>query len=119
GEIERLAELHAGADLEVRPERAGRLELERVDHRARDDRGTGLDGEPGDAGLAAVQAPVRAAGAFGVDAEHAPFGQDPQAGADGLLARLTAGPVDRDLARPGEERLGQQPLQPAPGEVLR
>src|SRR5580658_6661572 len=119
GEVERLAELYPGADPEVRPDRGGRLELERVDHGARDDRGAGLDGEPGHAGLAPVQAAVGAAGALRVDAEHVPGRQYLQAGPQRLLARRSPGPVDRDLPDPSEERLADQALQPAPGEVLR
>src|SRR5579871_403146 len=119
GEVHRLTELDPWADPEVRPDRAGPLELERVDHRARDDRGAGLDGQPGHAGLAPVQAAVRAAGALGVDAEHVSGRQHLQAGPQRLLTRCSPGPVDRDLPDPGEERLADQALQPAPGEVLR
>src|SRR5579862_4487714 len=95
GEVERLAEPDARAVPRIGPDRRGRLELERVDHRARHDWRAGLDGQPGDAGLAPVQTAVRAPGALRVDAEHMAGRQHLQPGSDGLLARRPAGPVDR------------------------
>src|ERR1035441_10551756 len=103
----------------VRPERAGWLELEGVDHGAWDHRSAGLDGQPGDTGFAPVQAAIRAAGAFGVDAEHMTFCQHAQAGLNRLLARHSPAPVHRKLADAGEEGLAEQSLDPAPREVLR
>src|ERR1017187_4372107 len=61
----------------------------------------------------------RAAGAFGVDAEHMTFCQHAQAGLDRLLARHSPAPVQRNLADAGEEGLAEQTLDPAPREVLR
>src|SRR5208282_961810 len=119
GEVKRLAEPYAWPEPGVRPERARRLELEGVDHGARDHRSARFDGEPSDPGLAAVQAAIRAAGAFRVDAEHMPGRQDAQAGPDRLLARRPPGPVERNLADPGEEDLADQALDAASGEVLR
>src|SRR2546430_13600684 len=84
GEVHRLAEPHAGPEPRVRPERGRRLELERVDHRARDDRGAGFHGQPGHPRLAAVQPAVRAPGALRVDAEHLPRRHALHAGPGGL-----------------------------------
>src|SRR5215470_7265881 len=118
GEVQRLAEPDPGPDRQPRPDRARRLELERADHRAGHDRGPGLQCQPRHAGLAAVQAAVRTAGALGVDAQHIAPGQDPQPGAQGPLAGLAAGPVDRDLPDTTEKSLADQALQTAPGEIL-
>src|ERR1700751_1268512 len=119
GEVQRLAEPHAGPDPHVRPEPARRLELEGVDHGARDYRGTGFHGQPGHPRLAAIQPAVRAPGALRVDAEHLPGGQVLQAGPACLIAGRPTGAVQGNHADPGEEAPAEQPLQAASGEVLR
>src|SRR3712207_8169075 len=52
--------------------------------------------------------PVRRAGALRVDPEQLAVLQDARPGADRVLGRRRAGPVDRHLARAGEERALQE-----------
>ena len=74
------------------------------------DRRAGLQREPRDAGLAAVQPPVGAARALGVDAEQVAVAQAAQAGAQRGLARLAAPAVDGDGADAAHEARGEPAL---------
>src|SRR6201995_2476938 len=118
GEVERLAVADPGPDPEVRLDLAGRHELERVDHRARNHRDPGVQGQPGHAGLALVQPPVRATGALGVDAQQVPLGQHAQAGSHGPLAGGAAPAVNGYMPQRAEEGPADEALQPLAGEVL-
>ena len=69
----------------------------------------GLERQPGDAGLAAVEPAVVRAGALGVDAEQVALVEDPLGRRQRALGGVGAGAVDRHLAGAGEELL----LEPA------
>jgi len=116
-EVERLAEAHdgsrEGAELLAR-----RRDLVGADHGDRDHRHSRLEGEPGDAGLAAVEPAVVRAGALGVDAEEVTLGQDPLRRHQRPLGGRRTRPVDRHLAGPGEEHLLEPALDAGGGEVL-
>ncbi|AYN36745.1 hypothetical protein DUI70_6251 [Streptomyces albus] len=116
-------ELHGGAEADGDPAGAGQsraagLELVGADHGEGDDRGAGHQGQPGDAGAAAVQAAVGGAGALRVDAEDAAVLQDPAAGHQRGDPAVRAVPVDRDHADAGEEPGHQAALDALAGDVL-
>ena len=94
---------------------AGGLQREHADQPDRDDRDAGLERHAGDAGLAAVEPAVGAAGALRVEAEQLAALQDAEAGAQRRLAGRAAGAVDRDHADAGEEAACcSSPLNPPP-----
>src|SRR6478752_9540221 len=117
GEVERLA--HPDTDPhDPRDDLAGRLGLVRADHGDRDDLHLALEGHPGDAGAAAVEAPVGRARALGVDAEQLAAPEHLEPGAQRGVARLAAGAVDGQLPDALEERGREPALDAATGEVV-
>ena len=118
GEVQRLAE----SDLdpaEVPHLRSGRVDVVGADHRHRDDGDAGLQRQPGDAGLALVEAAVGRAGALGVHAEHLALAEDALRGGQRGERGVGVGPVDGHLAGGGVEPAGEPALESGAGEVLR
>src|SRR6185436_8294825 len=104
GEVQRLAEPYDGAD---HPSEllAGRCDDVGADDRDRDHGRAGLEREPRDTGLAAVELAVVGAGPLGVDAEELTGVEHLLGRAECALAGAGAGAVDRDLAGTVEELL--------------
>ena len=69
-----------------------------VDHHDRHHGHVRLERHARDAGAAAVQPAVGAAGALGVDAQQIAAAQHLQSRVEGCLGRLAAGAIDRQLA---------------------
>ena len=84
---------------DLREDLPGRLDLVGVDHRHRQDDDAGLQRHPGHAGPAAVQLPVRRAGALGVDAQQLALGR-------GSAGRCS---IAAWLALPPERSIGTWP----------
>src|SRR5215213_8427065 len=112
------AEVHLLADPDLWP--AHRRDLEeprwdqlRVDHAHRDHRHAGLQYQPGDAGLALVEAAVRRTGSFRIDAEQLSMTQHTKHTVHAGGAGPTSGAVHGNLADALEEP-GQNPAPDAP-----
>ena len=90
----------------------------RADHGDGDDGGTGQEREAGDAGLAAVEAPIGAARSFGVDAEEFTVAQALESGVQSRLGRAATGTVDGDGAHGTHKLLRHPPFETGARKVV-
>ena len=118
GEVQRLADDDAHTVAGGGDGLADRLGQVGADHRHGHHGGSGGQGDAGHAGLAAVEAPVGAARALGVDAEELPRAQAVDAGLERRLGGLAAGTVHGDGAHGLHEVLHRPALDALAGEVV-
>ena len=118
GEVQRLADDDAHAVAGGGNGLADRLGQVGADHGHGHHGGTGGQGDTGYPGLTAVEAPVGAARALGVDAEQLPRAQAVDAGLERRLGSLAAGTVHGDGAHGLHEVLHRPALDALAGEVV-
>src|SRR5690606_14109003 len=85
----------------------------------RNNRGTGLQGEEGDAGASLVQAPVGGTGALRVQRDREPLLQQLALEVEGVERSLAGSAADGDRAEGLEEGLAEPPVGAAAFEVAR
>lgn len=96
----------------------GRLYFARSDEPDGDHRSAGTQGEPGNTGAEAVEAPVRGAGALWIDAQGAAAGQDFDSDIDHGGGRAGIGAGNRHMAHAVEEGRHRPAAKARGGEVF-